>query len=262
MDKIRSNDGTPIAYSRSGSGPPVVLVHGASGDHEIAWRYIVPTFERYFTVYAMDRRGRGESGDAAPYTLQREFEDIATLVDFIGPGVDVVGHSYGAICALEAALLTPNVRRLVLYEGRISTPRDRLLPPETLGHMRDLVQRADRDGILVVLMRDAVGMSDHDVTQLRQQPTWIARLANAHSVPRELHAASGYRFDSARFSDLPMPTLLLVGSESSDVDKEDAATLAAILPNASIATLEGQGHSATQTAPDIFIRIVGDFLTD
>lgn len=81
MEKVASRDGTPIAVCRSGEGPPLVLVHGASSDHEIAWRFVLPTLERYFTVYAMDRRGRGESGDSLPYAIQREFEDIAALVD-------------------------------------------------------------------------------------------------------------------------------------------------------------------------------------
>ena len=262
MDKVASRDGTLIAYSRSGDGPPLVLVHGASSDHETAWKFILPTFERYFTMYAMDRRGRGESGDSAPYAIQREFEDIAALVDSIGPGVDVVGHSYGALCALEAALLTPNVRRLVLYEGGISSPRDTVYHPGMLEHMDDLMRQGDRDGVLTILMRDVVGMSDKDISILRAQRTWIARLANAHTVPRELRADRAYRFDPARFRALPMPTLLLLGGESSGVDKADAETLAATLQNASIAVLDGQGHAAMHTAPDLFIRIVGDFLTD
>ena len=105
-------------------------------------------------------------------------------------------------------------------------------------------------------------MSDADVSVLRAQPTWISRLANAHTVPRELRADRDYRFDPERFRELPMPTLLLLGSESRDVDRADAEALAAALPNASIAVLEGQGHTAMHTAPDLFIRIVGDFLSD
>jgi pimeloyl-ACP methyl ester carboxylesterase len=128
--------------------------------------------------------------------------------------------------------------------------------------MEDLLGKGDRDGVITVLMRDVVGMSDSDVSILRAQPAWIARLDNAHTVPRELRAARDYEFDATRFRELPMPTLLLLGSESPDADKFDAEMLAATLPHASIALLDGQGHQATQTAPDLFIRIVGDFLTD
>jgi pimeloyl-ACP methyl ester carboxylesterase len=262
MEKVASRDGTPIAFWRSGEGPPLLLVHGASSDHEIAWRFVVPTLERYFTVFAMDRRGRGESGDSPAYAIQREFEDIAALVDYIGPGVDVVGHSYGALCALEAALITRNVRRLALYEGGISSPRVDVYRPGVLAHMDDLMRQGDRDGVLTVLMQDVVGMSASDVSVLRAQPTWIGRLANAHTVPRELRSDCAYEFDAARFRELPMPTLLLLGSDSPPADKSDAETLAATLPNASIALLAGQGHAAMNTAPDLFIRIVGDFLTD
>jgi pimeloyl-ACP methyl ester carboxylesterase len=117
MYKIQSKDGTLIACQRSGTGPPLVLVHGGTADHT-RWAPILPALEEHFTVYAMDRRGRGSSGDTEPYTIQREFEDIGALVDAVaGDGkVDVLAHSFGASCAFEAALLTKEIRKLVLYE--------------------------------------------------------------------------------------------------------------------------------------------------
>jgi peptide-methionine (S)-S-oxide reductase len=83
MATITSKDGTRIAYSRSGSGPPLVLVHGTTADHT-RWARVLPELEPHFTVYAMDRRGRGGSGDAADYAIEREFEDVAAVVDAIG----------------------------------------------------------------------------------------------------------------------------------------------------------------------------------
>ncbi|MCZ7544560.1 MAG: alpha/beta fold hydrolase [Anaerolineae bacterium] len=115
MEKVRSQDGTPIAYHRNGEGPPLVLVHGAIASHA-RWAAITPALAQRYTVYAIDRRGRGESGDAESYAMAREFEDVAAVVDAIGEGVNLLGHSFGALCALEAALLTPHVRRLIAYE--------------------------------------------------------------------------------------------------------------------------------------------------
>jgi pimeloyl-ACP methyl ester carboxylesterase len=111
-----------IAYRRSGSGPPLLLVHGLTADHT-RWSPISPRFEQRFSVYAMDRRGRGESGDGPDYDIRREAEDVAAVVDAIGEPVFVLGHSAGALYSLEAALLAANFRRLILYE-----PRFRALP--------------------------------------------------------------------------------------------------------------------------------------
>src|SRR5690349_20970515 len=102
MGEIRSVDGTAIAYRRSGSGPPLVLVHGTSAT-PARWASVAPRLESHFTVYAVDRRGRGMSGDASSYAIEREFEDVAAVVLSIDGPVDLLGHSYGAICALEAA---------------------------------------------------------------------------------------------------------------------------------------------------------------
>src|SRR5262245_3519301 len=120
MSRVVSRDGTEIAYWTSGDGPPLLIVHGTSGSHE-RFAPLLPYLEPHATVHVMDRRGRGASGDAPEYALQREFEDIVATVDAIaevaGSKVDVYGHSYGGECAFGAALLTSNVRSLLLYEG-------------------------------------------------------------------------------------------------------------------------------------------------
>src|SRR3970040_231447 len=112
MLKFTSKDGTPIACEKTGSGPPLVLVHGTTANHT-RWAPVLPALSKRFSVYACDRRGRGASGDASPYALEREFEDVAAVVDGIGGPVDLLGHSYGAICSLEAAALSREPRRLV-----------------------------------------------------------------------------------------------------------------------------------------------------
>ena len=112
---VVSGDGTPIAVWRSGDGPPLVLVHGAAADHN-RWAPVLSALEERFSVMAIDRRGRGGSGDAHDYALQREFEDVVAVVESAGKAVNVLGHSYGGICALEAALLTDRIQTLVLYE--------------------------------------------------------------------------------------------------------------------------------------------------
>src|SRR5215207_5387940 len=138
METVTSRDGTPIAYERSGEGPPLVLVHGTTSDHS-TWDLVLPELGKLFTVYAMDRRGRGESrdGGGAGYDIEREFEDLVALIDSIGEPANLLGHSYGAICALEAALRGPQVRRLVLYEGTFPVSEGaELYPPGALDGVR------------------------------------------------------------------------------------------------------------------------------
>lgn len=76
MHIVHSKDGTIIASQRSGSGPPLVLVHGGTADYT-RWRPVLPQLDQMFTVYAVHRRGRGRSIDTGEYNIQREFEDIA-----------------------------------------------------------------------------------------------------------------------------------------------------------------------------------------
>src|SRR6266568_6334575 len=118
MERIHSQDGTPIAAWHSGVGAPLVLVHGTTADHTV-WTPVRVALERHFTVWTLDRRGRGSSGDAAAYALARESEDLAAVIDAIGGAVQVLGHSFGGLCALETALLTPHIGRLMLYEPTV-----------------------------------------------------------------------------------------------------------------------------------------------
>jgi pimeloyl-ACP methyl ester carboxylesterase len=125
-ETVASADGTQLAVWKSGEGPPLVLVHGATADHS-RWAPALPALEEHFTVYNFDRRGRGKSGDAADYALEREYEDVVAVVESAGTEVNLLGHSHGGVCALEAALLSDRIRKLVLYEppmGFLATPRE------------------------------------------------------------------------------------------------------------------------------------------
>lgn len=118
MEKVISKDGTPIAYEASGRVPALLLIHGGGSTPE-RWKLISPRFEPHYTVYRVAMRGVGGSGDATDYSVERQAEDMAAVVDAIGGSVNVLGHSFGGLCALEAALLTANIRRLILYEPPI-----------------------------------------------------------------------------------------------------------------------------------------------
>jgi pimeloyl-ACP methyl ester carboxylesterase len=260
METVLSKDKTTIAFERSGNGPPLVLVHGTTADHT-RWAPVLPGLERHFTVFAMDRRGRGASGDAEAFALEKEYEDVAEVVRSTGGATDLLGHSYGGLCALEAALLAGNLRRLVLYEPAFATPGTKIYEPGIKQRLEALVQEGDRELLLTTFFRDVAQMSEADIGSLKAAPSWQGRLAAAHTAVREL-ADGDYVFEPERFRKLDVPTLLLVGSESPPMLTMPIQLLASVLPDARVVVMPGQGHAAMNTAPDLFLREVIAFLTE
>ena len=260
MDHLISADGTPIAYERSGAGPPLMLIHGTGIDHR-QWTGVLPRLRQSFTVYSMDRRGRGESGDAHPYAMQREFDDVAVLVDAVPGPVNLFGHSYGAICSLEAALLTTHIRKLALYEPPVYTTVatvELTYPPDLLHEINALLE-AGRAEELLLMLNELAQTPTHELELLRSLPSWQARVQSARTIPREMIAARDYGFDPARFSDLDMPILLMVGSDSPPWYTAAVDALHLSLPHNHVATLIGQQHEAMDTAPELFLPEVISF---
>lgn len=264
MTRVMSRDGTQIGFFTSGEGPPLLLVHGLLGDHT-RWEGLRPFLESQFTVHAMDRRGRGTSGDAEEYAIEREFEDVAAVVNAVaemsGTAVNILGSSGGALYSLGAAMQTPNIRRLALFEP---PPTDvaQLLPDGLLGRLDTLLAEGDREGVLVTAYRAIVGLSDQEIEHLRAQPAWPNRVAAAHTVPRELRGPSGNSFSWEQVKDITAPTLVLVGSETPRPYRDSAEVMAATLPNAELVILEGQGHGAEMFAPRHVAEPVVAFLRE
>lgn len=261
MNAAKSKDGTTIGYHRGGSGPPLVLVHGTTADHH-RWDGILPTLEKHFTVYAVDRRGRGLSGDTEPYAIEREFEDVAAVVESIDGPVYVLGHSYGALCSLESALRTDNIKRLILYEPPLGEPGSTIYPPGVIDTLETLLEKGDRAGVVTTFMQHVVRVPDHELAKLKSSPAWSGRVAAAHTIPRELSQHERYEFDPSRFSSVTVPTLLLLGSDSPPFFKAATERIAAALPNDTLVVLQGQQHVAMDMAPELFLSEVMKFLKD
>lgn len=263
MEKITSHDGTQIACRHRGTGPPLILVHAAGAANATAWTAVLPTLEKHFIVIVMDRRGHGESGDNSTYTLEREAEDIAAVVDSIGESAYLLGHSFGGLCAMEAALLTPNIRKLVLYEPlSISLPGKPVYPEGFIDRLQALVDTGDREEMLTLFYRVIAGLSSQEIEEVKSSSVWPLRLASSHTLPRELRADESYAFDRQRFKDLRIPTLLLEGGNSRAFEKKGNKTLVAALPDSRIAVLPGQKHIAMYTAPDLFLQEILESLIE
>ena len=261
METILSRDGTPIACYRSSSGPALILVHGIGAANAAAWTGVYPVLEKHFTVVAIDRRGRGSSGDGPNYAIQREYEDIVAVAEAFDEPVNLLGHSFGGLLALEAALLTRNIRKLILY-GSVPTPDQPGSSEKIIDRLQTLSDAGDREGVLATFYREVAGMNPNEIKLLRSSPAWQARMAAVGTLPREVRALGQYAFDPDRFRDLQTPTLFLLGGESSPLLKNTVETVAAALPHSRIAVLPGQKQVAMYTAPDLFLQPVLAFLND
>jgi pimeloyl-ACP methyl ester carboxylesterase len=260
MNTITSKDGTKIAFARTGHGPPLVLVHGTTADHA-RWAPILPALEQRFTVYAMDRRGRGASGDGPAYAIEREFEDVAALVDSIGGPVALLGHSYGAVCSLGASLRTKNISKLLLYEPPVPAGLE-IYPPGAAERLEALLAKGDRVGVVKTFFTSIVHMPASELAALEALPNWPGRVAAAHTLPREMRADGAFALDRARFSEMKTPTLLLLGGASPPFFKAAIDLLHATLPHNRVVVLPGQQHTAINTAPELFAREVLAFLDE
>lgn len=254
--RIRSKDGTPIVAECAGAGPSLVIVHGGTGDHT-RWTPLFPLFSSRFTVCAMDRRGFGGSGDSADHSLLKEAEDVAAIVNSRPGRVFVLGHSYGAVCALEAAFLTDKIAKLVLYEP----PIQEVFDPAVFSRIESMVQKGDRDQALTIFLTDVVRISPSEVAAMKARPSWPGLAATIHLMLRQIRAMGAYRFDPKRMSALKVPTLLVTGSETaSPTLKRAIGSLRDALPHQRVLVFEGEQHNAMDTIPRRFAEAVSDFL--
>lgn len=257
---VVSPDGTPIAVWADGSGPPLVLVHGAMSDHT-TYGPLVNELREHVATFAMDRRGRGASGDAGAYSIVREFEDVAAVVDAVAAGaggpVALWGHSYGANCAMGGATLTKNVGRLILYEPGLGWAyRD-----GSIEAVEEAVEAGDMEAAIMALVVGILDYTDEEVEFLRSGPLWTARLAIVPTAPRELRAEEAWVYRNGQFDGIAAPTMVLAGSESSSEQAEATQRAAKAIPKAEIRVLEGHGHIAHQTDPAMIAGIIRVFVS-
>ncbi|WP_404790765.1 alpha/beta fold hydrolase [Altericista sp. CCNU0014] len=256
MQHITSTDHRTISYDKYGSGPPLVLVHGGFSDHQSNWEFVKPLFENQFTVYAIARRGRGETDATVGHSLENESLDVATLIQSIDEPVFLLGHSYGAQIALAAAAkVSDRLRKLVLYEP----PDPRAINPEVFKRLEALAQADDWDKFAVTFFRDALRVPIEELDELRNTELWLPIVADARASLGDLRALNRYDFDVNRFRELRVPVLLQIGTESPR-DLYVTDEIAAVLPDVRIEELPGQAHEGMTTAPQMYAKSVLRFL--
>ena len=260
---VPSADGTPIAVFTSGVGPGLVLVHGAAADHT-TFRVLGPLLATRFTIHAIDRRGRGASGDRSPYAIDREFEDLAAVATVLAAeargSVDVFGHSYGGRCALGAALLTQDIGRVISYEGAPTPPGERYGDAALSRELAALAAAGQDERLLETFMTRVVGMSADDLHRYRSDPIWPRRVAAAATIAREVAVESGDEAGLDRLGAVEQPVLQILGGDSRREFSVATAALDDRLADGTIIVIPGAKHAAHHTHPDAVVEAMTAFL--
>jgi pimeloyl-ACP methyl ester carboxylesterase len=254
---VTSKDGTRIGVECAGTGPTLLLVHGGVGDRT-RWTPMFPLLASKFTACAMDRRGRGASGDSREYSLSKEAEDVAAVVNSRPGPVFVLGHSYGGVAALEATFLTDRIARLMLYEPPLHEPVGNNLAVAT--KVEALIKKGELEQAFIAFQTEIVKQSPEELARMKARPTWNGLVATIAVHPRQMRALSAYRFDANRMKSVRMPTLLLLGEETaSPYAKQSIAALREWLPNPTLVVLERQEHNAMDGGREVLANAITKF---
>jgi pimeloyl-ACP methyl ester carboxylesterase len=249
MNTVRSSDGTTIAYSRVGTGPALILVGGAFQYRAIDQRtdQLAALLAPDFTVSHYDRRGRGDSGDTAPYAPEREIEDLAALIRQAGEPALVFGNSSGAALVLDAAAHGLGISKLAVYEPPFVVDGSRPpVPEDYLSRLEKLLSEGRRGDAVELFMTEAAGVPAEFVTGMRQAPFWPAFEAVAHTLPYDgillSGTVSGGPLPRERWAGVTTPVLVIDGGASPDSMHNGASALVDLLPSAGRHTIAGQEH--------------------
>jgi pimeloyl-ACP methyl ester carboxylesterase len=259
LHTISSPDGTKIAYDRQGEGPTLILVDGALTVHSAGSGELAKLLAPHFSVIGFDRRGRGESGDTLPYAIDREIDDIETLIDDAGGPALLYGHSSGGPLAMRAAIrLGGKVAKLAMYEAPYNTdPSAQKSWTQYLVEL-DRALAEGRGGDAVALFMRFIGTPAEQVEGMRKAPFWprlesvaptlaydhAAILGESWSVPADLAAR------------VAVPTLVMAGTASLPFMPGAARTLAEAIPHAELQTLDGQTHEVN---PNVLAPVLVNF---
>jgi pimeloyl-ACP methyl ester carboxylesterase len=244
-----SKDGTRIAYDKTGQGPALILVAGAFQDRIAMAAYAGP-LSKYFTVYNYDRRGRGDSGDTQPYTVQREIEDIDALIQEAGGSAFVFGGSSGGVLTLDAAARGLNITKLAVYEPPFVVDDSREpVPEDMVDQLKDMIGADRRGDAAAMFMTKGSLMPADMVAGMRTQPFWPSVEAAAHTLVYDAMIMEGTMqggpLPADRWASVKIPTLVIYGGAGPAWSRNAAEALVELLPHGERQILEAQFHDLT-----------------
>jgi pimeloyl-ACP methyl ester carboxylesterase len=251
ITEITSADGTLISVERIGTGPALVLVDGAFCGRSFGpARALATKLADAFSVYFYDRRGRGDSGDTAPYSVEREIEDLAAVISYAGGNAFVYGISSGAAVALEAAAAGLPIRKLATYEvPYTAVGGSQSVPVDHTRHLNRLLDQNKRGAMVSYFLVKVIGVPAFVPIMLRFMPkVWSSQKAAANTLPNEVAVLNSFTAPLDRLAKISVPTLVMVGGKASPAMTAAQTATAEAIPQAVHRTLQGQTHQVSDTA--------------
>ncbi|WP_430787974.1 alpha/beta fold hydrolase [Actinoplanes sp. G11-F43] len=257
MTTTRSTDGTAIDFTRSGTGPAVVITGGALND-QAAMAPLADLLATRFTVYNYDRRGRGASGNTEPYQVERELEDLRHMIELAGGSAYVFANCSGGAIAIEGAARGFPVTKLAMYEppfiieGQRRKVEDRYR--ERLGRMLDEGRRGEA---IRYFMSEAVEMPPETIARVGSSPAWEWLEGMAPSLRYDAEVMGDYRLPLGRMARITCPVLVMDGAASPDWARNTVQSLVDAAPRAQRESLDGQDHNLNA---DVVFPVLEKFL--
>jgi pimeloyl-ACP methyl ester carboxylesterase len=265
METARSRDGTRIAFDRRGEGPPVILVGGAFSYRAFGKMVeLAELLSARFTSVNYDRRGRGDSGDTAPYEVQREIEDLEAVIEAVGGSASVWGWSSGGVLALRAAGRGLDIRRLAVYEPPFMVePSELVPPPDFAARLQELVDARRHSEAVRFYMTKGMGAPRLLVSLMRLTPFWAKLKATSPTLPYDWAVLGdtmrGNPLDAEEWASVSAPTLVISGEKSPEPLRKAARALEAVVPNGKHRELKGQSHNPSMKA---MAPVLEEFFSD
>jgi pimeloyl-ACP methyl ester carboxylesterase len=249
MPQVVSKDGTEIAYKVQGTGPAIVLVDGALCSMQAGpTPELLPSLSQHFTVYAYDRRGRGESTDTMPYFVEKEIEDLEAIFEVAGKDACVCGISSGGALALYAVAAGLRPKKLLLFETpfTIIDDTDRKLPADPVGDLENMLAQNRRGDMVSYFMTQLIGVPGIFMTAMKtvMRKNWNSTRSLAHTLPYDIRILDQTKFKipAEAAQQINVPCTILYGSKTAPILRKSAEALVQAIPNAQLAVVEGQSH--------------------
>ncbi|SNZ15696.1 Pimeloyl-ACP methyl ester carboxylesterase [Natronoarchaeum philippinense] len=261
MQTTTTDDGTSIEYERRGDGRPLILLHGGMAPRQY-WEPVVPHFEEYAAVIPQ-RPGFGTCLDdpaetSAADIVDREAEYVRALVDAVEGQPILLGHSFGALTAFEAATDAP-IEAVVGYEPAV-LPEDYRGQADLADRMQALLDEGDRREAIKRYVEQVLhpdGIDDLDAW-LAEWPVWPECVDLAEEVVRMNRAVERYRLPDRL--DVEASALVLTGTDGPAFLRESARAVHEALPHSRFVEFDGVSHSGPAEAPATVAAAVESFL--
>jgi hypothetical protein len=255
MEQVTSQDGTRIAFDRTGEGPALVLVNGAFNDRSMTAEKAAG-LGAYFTAVSYDRRGRGDSGDTLPYAPEREVEDLTAVIEAVGGEAFVYGMSSGAALSLVAAAAGAPITGLAVFEPPYRMPDGPPAPDRYLERMTEFGAAGKAVEAARLFIVEAVGMPEGEFEGLVHSPMWPAFEAMAHTLAYDAAVMGDSAVPEDLLARVPVPTIAFASSASPEWLRGGAQAAGRLVPDAEYRQVDGVFHDAP---PEVVGPILNEF---